>query len=210
MEAQNPVTEHPLPGTLNVPGANEVTIELVRSSGARRVAEIGIYEGATSEGIAEVLAERDGELHLFDFEDRVEEVARRLSRPGRCRVVTHGNSRKIMDSYNWTLGRLLDAPEPAKFDYVFIDGAHLWGIDALTFFLADRLLEVGGHMDFDDYTWSLALSETMKPTVLPVTAAIHTDEQIEAPQVALVVNRLVRTDPRYEEIVPDKVFRKVA
>jgi hypothetical protein len=114
-----------------------------------------------------------------------------------------------MDSYNWTLGLLLDDPEPTKFDYIFLDGAHLWGIDALTFFLADRLLAVGGHVDFDDYTWSLALSATMNPGVLPITAAIHTEEQIEAPQVSLIVERLVRTDARYEEIVPDKVFRKV-
>jgi predicted O-methyltransferase YrrM len=210
MEARRSISEHQVPDTLHVPEANATTIDMVRSSGAEKVAEIGIYEGATSEGIAAVLAERDGELHLFDFEDRVAAVAQRLRRPGLCRVVAHGNSRKIMDSYNWTLGRLLDAPDPIKFDYVFIDGAHLWGIDALTFFLADRLLEVGGHIDFDDYTWSLGLSETMRPSVLPATAAIHTEEQIEVPQVALIVDRLVRPDARYEEVVPDKVFRKVA
>lgn len=203
------VTEHQVPELLNVPVANEATIALVRETGARVVAEIGIYQGATSEGIADVLAARDGELHLFDFEDRVQAVARRLSKLGRCRIVEHGNSRKIMDSYNWTLGRLLDEPKPPRFDYVFIDGAHLWGLDALAFFLADRLLKVGGHIDFDDYDWSLALSETMNPQVLPVTAAIHTDEQIEAPQVKLVIERLVRTDPRYEEVVPDKAFRKI-
>lgn len=204
------VTEHQVPELLNVPAPNEETIALVRETGARVVAEIGIYQGATSEGIAAVLAGRDGELHLFDFEDRVQAVARRLSKLGRCRIVAHGNSRRIMDSYNWTLGRLLDEREPARFDYVFVDGAHLWGLDALTFFLADRLLKVGGHIDFDDYNWSLALSETMNPQVLPLTAAIHTDEQIEAPQVKLVVDRLVRTDPRYEEVVPNKAFRKIA
>jgi predicted O-methyltransferase YrrM len=210
MNGQIPITEHQVPDSLNVPDANDVTIEMVRSSGARMVAEIGIYEGATSEGIAKVLAERAGELHLFDFEDRVEAVARRLDPISGCRIVGHGNSRKIMDSYNWTLGRLLDQTQPRKFDYVFLDGAHLWGIDALTFFLADRLLEVGGIMDFDDYIWSLALSTTMNPEVLPITAEIHTEEQIEAHQVALIVERLVRTDPRYEEIIADKVFRKVA
>jgi len=210
LNEQIPITEHQVPATLNVPSANEATIDLVRTTGARVVAEIGIYEGATSEGIARVLTERDGELHLFDFEDRVQAVAQRLSGPGRCRIVEHGNSRKIMDSYNWTLGRLLGALEPPSFDYVSLDGAHLWGIDALTFFLVDRLLQVGGHIDFDDYDWSLAQSATMNPQALPVTAAIHTDEQIEAPQVALVVDRLVRPDPRYVEVVPNKAFRKIA
>ncbi|HWK27406.1 MAG TPA: class I SAM-dependent methyltransferase [Solirubrobacter sp.] len=204
------ITEHQVPDVLNVPAANEATIDLVRRSGARVVAEIGIYQGATSEGLARLLAERDGELHLFDFQDRVDEVAGRLSGPGFCRVVAHGNSRKVMDSYNWALGQLLTQPDPPRFDYVFIDGAHLWGIDALTFFLADRLLKVGGHMDFDDYDWSLARSATMNPDVLPATAALHTPEQIEAPQVAMVVDVLVRTDPRYVEVLADKAFRKVA
>jgi hypothetical protein len=210
MASPRPISEHAIPDALNVPGPNETTVDLVRSTGARVVAEIGIYEGATSEGIARVLAERDGELHLFDFDDRVEAVVRRLQGPGYARVIGHGNTRKLMDSYNWALGRLLAAPEPPRFDYVFIDGAHLWGLDALTFFLADRLLAVGGHIDFDDYDWSLAASQTMNPDVLPATAELHTREQIECPQVAMVVDLLVRPDPRYEEVVPDKAFRKVA
>jgi len=203
-------SEHAIPNLLNVPGPNETTIDLVRSTNARVVAEIGIYEGATSEGLARVLADRDGELHLFDFDDRVEAVTERLRRLGFARVIPHGNSRKLMDSYNWSLGRLLADPAPPRFDYVFIDGAHLWGLDALTFFLADRLLAVGGHMDFDDYDWSLAASQTMNPEVLPETAELHTAEQIETPQVAMVVDLLVRPDPRYVEVVPDKVFRKLA
>jgi len=70
--------------------------------------------------------------------------------------------------------------------------------------------EPGGHLDFDDYTWSLAASQTMSPRVLPMTAELHTQEQIEAQQVALVVDLLVRRDGRYEEVVADKAYRKVA
>lgn len=208
MSQQRMVTEHQVPDVLNVPEPNTATIELVRSSDARVVAEVGIYEGATSEGISRVLAERGGTLHLFDFDDRVDLVASRLQGPGHARIVRHGNSRRILDSYNWTLGRLLDLPDPPRFDYVFIDGAHLWGIDALTFFLADRLLAPGGIMDFDDYDWSLASSATMNPDVLPVTADLHSREQIDVAQVRLIVDRLVRPDPRYEEILPNKAFRK--
>ena len=202
--------EHYLPDKLNVPGPNHETVDLVRSSGARCVAEIGIYEGGTSAGMAEVLSERDGELHLFDFQDRVDEVAARLRRTTSCAVVTHGNSRKIMDSYNWSLALLLEREDRPTFDYVFIDGSHLWHHDALAFVLADRMLAVGGIMDFDDYTWSIAKSQTMNPTVMPATTRMHTDEQIEREQVKMVVELLVRADPRYEEIVPSKAFRKVA
>jgi predicted O-methyltransferase YrrM len=208
MAEQARATEHAVPDTLNVPGPNEQTVDFVERCGARVVAEIGIYEGATSERLAAVLGARDGELHLFDFDDRVDRVATRLRATTRARVIEHPNSRKLMDSYNWSLMKLIaEHPEPV-FDYVFIDGSHLWGIDALTFFLADRLLRPGGHIDFDDYDWSLELSATMNPRVLAQTAELHTDEQIEAAHVALIVDLLARRDPRYEEVVPRKVFRK--
>jgi hypothetical protein len=36
-----------------------------------------------------------------------------------------------------------------------------------------------------------------------------TDEQIEVPQVALVVDLLVKTHPDYESVTENRVFRKV-
>lgn len=183
---------------------------MVQRSGARVIAEIGIYEGATSERLARIAGEREGQLHLFDFEDRVDAVATRLARAGYPGIVSHPNSRKLLDSYNWSLMKVIAQHEQPIFDYIFVDGAHLWSIDGLTFFLADRLLKPGGHLDFDDYTWSLAASETMNPRVLPVTAELHTQEQIDAQQVALVVDLLVRGEGRYEEVVAQKVYRKIA
>lgn len=197
------------PGTLAVRGASRETVERVRASGARVVAEIGIYRGYTSRALAEVLADR-GELHLFDFEDRVGEVTAELHAAGYRNVIGHGNSYRLSDSYNWSLMRLLrENPEPI-FDYVFLDGAHTWDIDALTFFLADRLLRIGGHLELDDYGWSLAGSPSLNPAVFPRTAERYTEEQIGERHVALIVDLLVRRDPRYREVVPARVFRKVA
>jgi hypothetical protein len=48
----------------------------------------------------------------------------------------------------------------------------------------------------------------MNPGAFPEIAALYTDEQITTPQVALVVDLLVRRDERYEQVVADKVFRK--
>lgn len=200
---------HALPDTLAVSGANTDTVELVDLSGAKRVAEIGIYRGHTSREIAKILAGRGGELHLFDFHDRVHQVSEELQESG-CRIVTHGNTRLLMDNYNWSLMRLLQLQPSLRFDYVFLDGAHYWGIDALSFFLADRMLEVGGIMDFDDYDWSLANSPTLNPDVYPATADLHPADQIVEPQVKLIVDLLVRPDPRYEEVLHNKAFRKVS
>jgi hypothetical protein len=58
----------------------------------------------------------------------------------------------------------------------------------LTFFLVDRLLEVGGYIDFDDYNWSLAISPTLAPDKFPRTLEMYTSEQIEDRQVKRVVD----------------------
>jgi predicted O-methyltransferase YrrM len=196
-------------GPLLVDGPNERTVAAVRETGTRTYMEIGVYLGATASAVAQVLGGQ-GEIHLLDFEDRVAPVAQRLRAAGHANVVAHANSRRALDSYNWSLMRLLRDGRAGSFDYVFLDGAHTWAHDALAFLLIDRLLKPGGHVDFDDYAWTLARSPSMSPTVFAPTRQLYTDEQIEAPQVALVVDLLVRADPRYVEVVSDKLFRKVA
>jgi predicted O-methyltransferase YrrM len=194
---------------LNVDGPNEQTVAFFAQSGCRRYAEVGVYKGYTAGRIAEVLGD-EGEIHLFDYADRVEPVAAALRGAGHRNVVAHGNSRRLLDSYNWSLMRVLAECGGGVFDYVFIDGAHTWGHDALAFALADRLLAPGGYIDFDDYRWTLRASPTMNPAAFPEVERLYTDEQIDARQVALVVDLLVRSDERYQEVVPDKVFRKRA
>jgi predicted O-methyltransferase YrrM len=202
--------EHAFPtGDLNVTGPNLRTVEFFAQSGARRYAEIGVYRGDTALRIADLLG-GEGELHLFDFEDRLAPVLDRMAAAGHRNVVAHPNSRRLLDSYNWSLMRMLaEHPEPV-FDYVFLDGAHTWALDALAFCLVDRLLVPGGYVDFDDYAWTLACSPSMRPEVFPDVCRLYSDEQIAQPQVALVVDLLVRRDPRYRELVADKVFQKVA
>jgi hypothetical protein len=102
---------------------------------------------------------------------------------------------------------LAASPEPV-FDYVFLDGAHTWALDALAFCLIDRLLVDCGYIDFDDYSWTLAGSPSMRPEVFPDVRRLYSDEQIDTAQVALVVDLLVRRNPGYHEIVADKIFRK--
>ena len=198
-----------VPAVLDVTRPSEATLEFLDTVEVRDIGEIGIYKGLTSERLAAYLAGR-GELHLFDYDDVVEEVVGRLHRAGYERVVGHGNSRKLLDSYNWSLMKLVRDRDEPMFDYVFLDGAHTWAVDALAFFLVDRLLRVGGFLDIDDYWWSLARSPTMNPGVFPVTSELYPEEQIDEPQVALVVDLLVRRDARYEEVVENRIFKKVA
>lgn len=195
---------------LKVDGPNEVTVQQFTQSGCRNYAEVGVYHGDTARQIAQALA-GEGQIHLFDYEDRVAEVAAKLAGDGHRNVVCHGNSRRLLDSYNWSLMRTLQQSEGRPvFDYVFVDGAHTWAHDALAFMLVDRLLAPGGYVDFDDYRWSLRHSPSMNPEAFPDVEQLYTTEQIDSCQVALVVDLLVRPDPRYEELVANKVFRKRA
>jgi predicted O-methyltransferase YrrM len=197
------------PDTVKVTAPNAKTVDFIRElrPRPRMVAEIGIYRGHTSREIAKLLPP-SGELHLFDFQSTVDPVVRALEKAGHTRVVGHGNSDKVLDSYNWSLMKVIrDNPDPI-YDYVFIDGAHTWLHDGLAYFLVDRLLKPGGHVDFDDYDWSFAKSPSLRPSEFPKTAEWYTPEQIEARQVALVVDLLVRRDPGYLEVVENRIFRK--
>jgi hypothetical protein len=151
----------------------------------------------------------EGELHLFDYEDRVTEVANSLLTAGYENVRTFGSSYKILDSYNWSLAKLLEQNNGPIYDYILMDGAHTWAVDALTTLLVDRLLIIGGYLDFDDYEWTLGQSPSLNPEVFPLTSKLYTDEQIASMQVKMIINILIRPDPRYREIVPNKIYQKV-
>ncbi|HWI06325.1 MAG TPA: class I SAM-dependent methyltransferase [Solirubrobacteraceae bacterium] len=194
---------------LAVQGANARTVAAFRESGALCYAELGVYAGDTALAIARELDGR-GQIHLFDFDDKVAAAARRIEAAGYRNVVAHPNSRKLMDSYNWSLMTLLRESDAPRLDYVFLDGAHTWAVDALAFMLVDRLLRPGGLIEFDDYHWTIERSPSMNPSVFPASDRLHTREQMAERQVALVVDLLVRGGGRYEEIDADRRFRKLA
>jgi len=187
--------------------ANARTMEFLASTDARTIAEVGVDQGASSEAILGWLNGR-GVLHLFDFEDCLSNVAKRLRAKRLTNFVAHGNSRRTLDSYNWSLMKLLQDSSAPVFDYVYLDGAHTWAIDALTFSLVDLLLKPGGYIDFDDYHWTIDRSPTVNPRVYPRIRDLYTDEQMQTKQVALIVDLLVRRPGRYEEVVANKIFRK--
>ena len=183
------------------------TIEFLKTTKAQIIGEIGVFKGGTSVEFAKCLNGK-GQLHLFDFEDILTSVKQELNRMGYHNVIAHPNSRKTMDSYNWSIMKLLQAHKEPIFDYVYIDGSHTWAIDALTFFLIDKLLKTGGFLDFDESHWIMEDSVTMNPTSFPPVKKMFTSEQIETAQVDLIIDLLVKRDSRYTEVIPSKIFRK--
>ena len=169
------------------------------------VAEIGIGIGATTKELARIL-DNQGTLHLYDFHGKVTEVVTDLQALGYDNIVGFGNTRRHWDSYNWSLLKQIENTGGPIYDYVYLDGAHTLLHDGLAFFLADRLLKVGGCIDFDDYFWSVSKSKWMADN----RYEFMTEEQVEAQQVKLIIDTLVLQNPRYDEVTPNKVFRKIA
>lgn len=201
------------PTKLKVNCANGKTVQMIRDArGVKTVGEIGVYRGHTSVAIGKILAKRGGTLHLFDFPDMLAPVAEKVRATG-CTVVEHPNERKVMSSYNWSLMKLLKKHGGASFslfDYVFIDGSHIWDHDALAFFLVDRLLKKNGFLDFDDYRWTMGKSDSVG--AFAGTRERFPAEQLDVPHVKLVVDLLVKTNKRYKQVHAsnkNQIFRKV-
>jgi Methyltransferase domain len=171
-----------------------------------KFAEFGVWKGATTGQLAKFL-DHKGELHLFDYEDTVTELKNKLAGANFTNITAWGSSYRHLDSYNWNLRLILEHHRNLRFDYIFLDGAHTWAVDALTFMLCDLVLNVGGYIDFDDYGWRLRGS-SLDPQRVPVTAELYTDAQIDDFQVKAIVDLLVRSRGTYREIVKNRLFQK--
>jgi predicted O-methyltransferase YrrM len=198
------------PGRETISVVNAISGQVIKNLFAQNimepvVAEIGVGIGTTTLSIAQML-NNQGQLHLFDFEESVMELTHDLAARGFLNVRGHGNTSRHWDSYNWTLGKMILGGDTELFDYIYIDGAHTFGTDALAFFLCDKLLKTGGFIEFDDHDWTFQSSRWMQD----IRHEFMTDEQIATPQVAMVIDLCLTNNKSYETIMPKRLFRKVA
>ena len=170
-------------------------------------AEFGIYAADTTDRVCELFP--NATIYIFDYHANIEAAKLKLARHGN-RVHGYGNTQKFNDSYNWALMKLIENNNGMPiFDYCFLDGAHTVAVDALTYLLCDKMLRVGGYIDFDDYNWRLRGS-SLDPSRIPEIGDQYTEAQIDAFQVKMIIDALVRRDARYKEVVKDKIFQKIA
>ena len=171
-----------------------------------KAAEFGIDVGRSTLRLAETFED----LYLFDFDWKIKKVRNQVLGGTRAKVINMGSTDKARDSYTYSLKSLLHLKTPPAFDYVYLDAAHEWHHDGYAFLLLDRLLKPGGIIEFDDYSWSLAASPTSNPKANPKILDVFTQAQIEEPQVKEVVDLLVKTNVRYQAIVPNRMYRKLS
>lgn len=168
-------------------------------------AELGIYKAETANQI--LINFSNANVHLFDFDDTILSAKNKLS-IFENRVTYFENSYKLCDSYNYNLLNIIKENNQPIYDYAFLDGAHTFAIDALSYFLLDILLKPGGYLDFDDYDWTLKNS-SLDPSIVKETSLCYTDLQIETMQVKDIVDNLIKRNPNYKEIVKNKIYQKV-
>jgi len=167
------------------------------------IAEIGVGLGATTLAMAEILDNR-GEIHIYDFQDVVEQLEHDLGARGYKNIIIHGSTKKHWDSYNWNLAKKILNGAKSVYDYIYLDGAHTLFTDGLCFFLCDRLLKPGGYLEIDDYDWTFAQSGWMKS----VRHDFMTEEQIGTRQVSMIIDLFLADNDGYETLVANRLFRK--
>ena len=98
------------------------------------LAEIGVDQGATTKAVIKLLSEED-EYNLFDVES-CKFFKDRKKINSKAKIIIHSNSTKLFDSYAWEIAKLIiqnqKIPKNKLWDAVYIDGAHLFHIDAAT------------------------------------------------------------------------------
>ena len=106
------------------------------------------------------------------------------------------------DSYTYSLKKMLRTVPRPQLDYVYIDADLEWHRDGFAFFLVDKMLAVNGILEF------AGASDTLQDQA--DKHDLFTTGQLQSAQVASVLDLLVRPSGRYEELVQDHSFRKLA
>ena len=187
---------------------NTVTLDFLslkfKKSDFFHYAEFGAYKGDTAIKVANYFP--NSTLSIFDYSDRINEMSIRFQTISN-KVSFFSNSYKLLDSYNYTLAKKIAIDPKFKLDYCFIDGAHTFAIDGLTFFLCDSILNVGGYLDFDDYDWNISTSSMKHSKTMK---KLFTQEQMQDFQVKFIIDNFIKSNSRYREIVPNRIFQKIA
>lgn len=159
------------------------------------ILELGFEHGVSTCYMAAALSELGrGSIVTIDLEcarhatPNIEELLGRIGERHRVKMFYEPTS------YTWRMMRLLEEDPAPRFDLCYLDGAHSWFVDALSFFLVDRLLRPGGWIIFDDLDWTYATSPLLKESEW--VRNMPPDERT-TPQVRKIYELLVRTHHNY-------------
>ena len=190
------------PGFALISHPNDTVLALIRELATPDAEpvfyEIGVGIGATTLPVAEIMANR-GRLLLFSREREVAELAADLAERGFTNVdAAWGSPSRVYSGYHFELARGFVAGLLPPFDLAYVDGGHVFHLDAAATSVLKELCKPGGYLVFDDWYWSLARSPTMSPAVREATRLEYDPRQIEACHVQLVCKAILDVDPRFD------------
>ena len=188
------------------------TSELVSALKIQSYAEIGVGRKAENALLVAKELPPGSQMHLFDYSGNIKAI-KTLMEGFDLDISYYGHSYKNRDSYCWSLTKLLlesETPEGQAnlFDYVRLNGMCDLTVDGLAFYLCDKLLSEKGYIEFTKYDWTYMSSPSMNPSVREKTKQDYTNAMCEVPHIQMVVDGLVKSDPRYTAILNDRLYRK--
>lgn len=171
-----------------------------------RCLELGHAHGASSLYIAAALDELGrGHLDSVDLHTSAERVPNIESLFAHAGLAHYLSIHREKNSYTWFLKSRIERQSVAGvcrpcYDFCFIDGCKNWTIDGLAFFLAEKLLEQGAWILFDDYSWTHARHQH-KTQNDGITVRSLGAEEIAQPHVEKIFQLLVMQHERFSNFV---------
>lgn len=174
--------------------ADKIT-QFIAEHNIRNILELGFRYGVSTCYMAAALSKLGGgSITTIDLEytrrtsPNIEELLERIGERHRVEIYYEPTS------YTWRLMKFLEQNPVPCFDLCYLDGAHSWFVDALAFFLVDRMLKSGGWIIFDDLDWTYNTSPTNKDTERVKKMPL---EERTTPQVRKIYELLVMSHPEY-------------
>lgn len=170
----------------------------LREHQLRNCLELGFAHGVGTAFLANAVRDMGGRVSTIDLvsaRERQPDILTTLQRAG-------VDSQQVdiyfePTSYNWRMMKFLQEGRGGTFDFVYLDGAHSWAVDGLAFHLSKLLLRPGGWLLFDDLNWTFDTSSVAAEDWVQRMPA----EERKTPQVRLIWDLLVKSDPEFVELV---------
>lgn len=173
---------------------------ILQNEGSIIFYEIGVGVGATTLPVSKAISRNggNGKIKIFSKSLDVEELVSELHELGYDFVEGIGSPNKTYSGYHFEMAVAFLNSELQKFDLAYLDGGHVFHLDASATCILKELCKPGGYIIFDDYNWSLRKSPTVNPQVNPQTSDDYDENQINTAHVELVCKTLMDTDPRFQ------------
>ncbi len=182
------------------PSRGRTMMEFIRDNDIRNALELGFNHGVSTSYIAAAVPD------CVVTMDRARCIGKQPSIEQHLELL--GLRQKVCifyehTTYNWRLRDFLRMDPQPTFDLCFIDGAHTWEVDGLAFLLAMRLLQPGGFVIFDDYSYNFATSEGWNSSTGKKTLDAMPEDEKTICHIREVFDLLVRSHPDVAEVWDD-------